>query len=102
MQDKKEQIGFYVCSLVDILGQKEKLMKLNDISLDESISIFQQTYGNVNKFREYTNDSISFVNQIKSKHNLKNSFTSNPIEMKSFSDLKITSICSSNGSHLEP
>lgn len=35
MQDEKEQIGFYVCSLIDILGQKEKLMKLNDISLAE-------------------------------------------------------------------
>ena len=99
MQEKKEHIGFYVCSLIDILGQKEKLMKLNDISLDESISIFQQTYGNVNKFREYTNDSISFVNQIKSKHNLKNSFTSNPIEMKSFSDLITNYVLLGNGKH---
>ena len=81
MQDKKEQIGFYVCSLVDILGQKEKLLKLNDISLAESTPIFRQTYGNVKKFRKYTNDSISFVNEIKSKHNFKNSFTSNPIEI---------------------
>ena len=87
MQNKKEQIGFYVCSLIDILGQKEKLMKLNDINLAESIPIFRQTYGNVKKFRKYTNDSINFVNQIKSKHNFKNNFTSNPIEMKSFSDL---------------
>ena len=99
MQEKKEHIGFYVCSLIDILGQKEKLMKLNDISLDESISIFQQTYGNVNKFREYTNDSISFVNQIKSKHNFKNSFTSNLIEMKSFSDLITSYVLLGNNEH---
>ena len=99
MQEKKEHIGFYVCSLIDILGQKEKLMKLNDISLDESISIFQQTYGNVNKFREYTNDSISFVNQIKSKHNFKNSFTSNLIEMKSFSDLITSYVSLGNNEH---
>ncbi len=99
MQEKKEHIGFYVCSLIDILGQKEKLMKLNDISLDESISIFQQTYGNVNKFREYTNDSISFVNQIKSKHNFENSFTSNLIEMKSFSDLITSYVLLGNNEH---
>lgn len=99
MQEKKEHIGFYICSLIDILGQKEKLMKLNDISLDESISIFQQTYGNVNKFREYTNDSISFVNQIKSKHNFKNSFTSNLIEMKSFSDLITSYVLLGNNEH---
>lgn len=99
MQDKKEQIGFYVCSLVDILGQKEKLLKLNDISLAESTPIFRQTYGNVKKFRKYTNDSISFVNEIKSKHNFKNSFTSNPIEMKSFSDLITSYILLGNNEH---
>lgn len=99
MQDKKEQIGFYVCSLVDILGQKEKLVKLNDISLAESIPIFRQTYGNVKKFRKYTNESINFVNQIKSKNNLKNSFTSNPIEMKSFSDLITSYVLLGNDEH---
>lgn len=99
IQDKKEQIGFYVCSMIDILGQKEKLMKLNDMSLAESIPIFSQTYGNVKDFRKYTNESINFVNQIKSKHNLKNSFTSNPIEMKSFSDLITSYVLLGNKEH---
>ena len=99
MQDKKEQIGFYVCSLVDILGQKEKLVKLNDISLAESIPIFRQTYENVKKFRKYTNDSINFVNDIKSKHNFKSRFTSNPREMKSFSDLITSYVSLGNNEH---
>jgi hypothetical protein len=39
MQDKKEQIGFYVCSLVDILGQKEKLVKKEPGLLLEQASL---------------------------------------------------------------
>ena len=103
MQNKKEQIGFYVCSLIDILGQKEKLTQLNGMDFiknqEESLSIFQQTYGKVKKFRIYTNESINFVNLLKSKHNLKNSFTSNPIEMKSFSDLITSYVLIGNSEH---
>ena len=91
MNQKTEKIGSYVCSLIDILGQKEKLIKLNGMDLkqneDFALQIFRETYGIVKKFRQYTSQSIEFVNEIKNKKGLKNNFTSNPIESSSFSDL---------------
>lgn len=33
MKKENEKIGYYVCALVDILGQKVELNKLDDIQL---------------------------------------------------------------------
>jgi hypothetical protein len=105
MEEKNEKIGFYVCSLIDILGQTEKLSQLNgvyfesDENKDKVVSIFRKTYGIVKKFRKYTDESITFVNQIKENYQLKNHFSSNPIEMKSFSDLITSYVLLGNDKH---
>lgn len=105
MEERNEKIGFYVCSLIDILGQTEKLSQLNgvyfesDENKDKVVSIFRKTYGTVKKFRKYTDESITFVNQIKENYQLKNHFSSNPIEMKSFSDLITSYVLLGNDKH---
>lgn len=97
MKNKNETVESYVCSLIDILGQKEKLLQLNGINLKDNLKfsskIFSETYGIIKKFRSYTQDSILLFNQLKNKHSRQSGFTSNPIEVKSFSDL-ITSFVS--------
>ena len=105
MEEKNEKIGFYVCSLIDILGQTEKLSQLNGVffEFDENknkvVSVFRETYGTVKKFRRFTDESIFFVNQIKENNRLKNGFSSNPIEMKSFSDLITSYVLLGNDKH---
>ena len=105
MEERNEKIGFYVCSLIDILGQTEKLSQLNgvyfesDENKDKVVSIFRKTYGIVKKFRKYTDESITFVNQIKENYQLKNHFSSNQIEMKSFSDLITSYVLLGNDKH---
>lgn len=103
VMEKNEKLGFYVCSLIDILGQKEKLIQLNGLALkkDEKkiVSIFRQTYGSIKKFRQHADDSISFVNQVKKKHNIKSNLTSNPVKIKSFSDLVTSYVLLSTEKH---
>lgn len=62
-----EKIGWYVCALVDLLGQDLRLDKLGDfdatlISENESAinKIFHKTYGNVKKFKIVSKDSAKF------------------------------------------
>jgi len=97
MKNKNETVESYVCSLIDILGQKEKLLQLNGIDLKDNLEfsskIFSETYGIIKEFRNHTQKSALFFNQLKQKHSIKSGFTSNPIVVKSFSDL-ITSFVS--------
>lgn len=91
MNKEKIAVEQYVCSLIDILGQKEKLNEINDIDFKHDVhkvkEILKKTYGAVVYFRDNMNDSVNFVNQIKNNHSINTGFTSNPIQIKSFSDL---------------
>ncbi len=96
-QTTKEKIGYYVCCLIDILGQKESLFKLNSYkdvknNQEEINEIFRKTYGNVKKFRNEIDASIEFINKKIKKHKLPNPQTSHSIKIKSFSDLIINYI----------
>lgn len=79
---------------MDILGQKEKLIQLDRLDMKKDKehikSIFNQTYGVVKKFREDMKNSTDFFNELKAKNALNTSFSSNNIEIKSFSDLIIS------------
>ncbi len=101
--DKIETTEQYVCSLVDILGQKEELLKLNNIdfeaNVDEVKKIFQQTYGAIKKHQEYAKKSEEFVNKISQKHSLKTGYTSNDVTTKSFSDLIISYVSLRDDKH---
>ena len=94
MEQKEEIIKFYVCSLIDILGQKEKLIQLDGLNSQKDKeyinSVFKQTYGVVKKFREDMKNSTDFFNELKAKNALNTSFSSNNIEIKAFSDLIIS------------
>ncbi len=94
MEQKEEIIKFYVCSLIDILGQKEKLIQLDGLNLQENKeyinSVFNQTYGVVKKFRKDMKNSTGFFNELKKKNALNTSFSSNNIKIKAFSDLIIS------------
>lgn len=98
-----QTVETYVCSLMDILGQKEKLLKLNQLDfkddLDKVKEILDETYGSIEKFRQHLNNCSDWINQIKNKHNLKTSFTSNDIKVHSFSDLVITFTSLRDDSH---
>jgi len=93
----KETIEFYVLSLIDILGQKKELLKLDELSSKISInqqeinSIFNNTYGTIKKFRKHMNEAMGWLNKIKNE--TQNNFNSNNLEVNSFSDL-ITSYVS--------
>ncbi|RBQ31138.1 hypothetical protein CRU92_08175 [Arcobacter sp. FW59] len=93
------KIEQFVCSLIDILGQKQTLETLRCCEKDfksniyEIYDIFSKTYKNIERFRAYTSHSTDFVNKLKNKHNIDTGIISNPIEIKSFSDL-ITSYVS--------
>jgi hypothetical protein len=91
MNEEKIAVEQYVCSLIDILGQKEKLAEIKGIdfkhNVDKVKEVLKKTYGAVAHFRHNMNDSMKFMNLIKLDHGIKTNFTSNPIEIKSFSDL---------------
>lgn len=103
MNNEKENIQYYVCSLVDLLGQKEILNTINGLDFKQDASLvkttFNKTYGKTKKFRQYTVDSIEFVNQIAQQQLIKINFTSNEIQQKAFSDLIITYVSLGNTSH---
>lgn len=85
-----EQIGHYVCALVDLLGQKNELKKLDEIlSLQaqhsEALSIFRNTYGRVKQFRKLLSTSSEFFNTIAKPCN-----DSPQIKTGFFSDLVIS------------
>ncbi len=88
--NKDENIEYYVLSMLDILGQKEKLVKLNKLKLsDENTniqSLFDETYGSIKKFRTHMINAIGWLNEI-TKNNKKSTFQSNDIKVNSFSDL---------------
>jgi hypothetical protein len=92
-----ETIESYVLSLIDILGQKEELLKLNklcskpSINKEEINNIFHNTYGTIKKFRKHMNEAMAWLNKVKDDN--KNNFNSNNLEVNSFSDL-ITSYVS--------
>lgn len=70
--DKNDKIGHYVCALVDILGQKVELNKLDDIQSiederEEVLDIFRSTYGHVKNFRKLIATSGSHFNSIAKK-----------------------------------
>lgn len=96
MKNKKETIQYYVCSLVDILGQKENLKKINNLDLQqdnlEIKTIFKNTYDITKKFRKYTKESVYFVNQIAQQQNMSAESNSNEIQQKAFSDLIVSYI----------
>lgn len=103
MNNEKENIQYYVCSLVDLLGQKEILNTINGLDLKQDASLvkttFNKTYGKTKKFIQYTADSVEFVNQIAQQQQIKINFTSNEIQQKAFSDLIITYVSLGNTSH---
>lgn len=86
--NNKEQIGHYVCALVDILGQKNELNKLNEITSlqtqnNKALTIFRNTYGRVEEFRIKISSSSSYFNSISkfcdNSPQIKNSFFSDLI-----------------------
>lgn len=93
----EETIESYVLSLIDILGQKKELLKLNELSSKPSINqkeinnIFNNTYGTIKKFRKHMNEAMDWLNKVKDEN--KKDFNSNNLEVNSFSDL-ITSYVS--------
>jgi len=93
----KETIEFYVLSLIDILGQKKELLKLDDLTSTPQINqeqinnIFTSTYGTIKKFRKHMTEAMDWLNRI--KDDSKKKFNSNNLEVNSFSDL-ITSYVS--------
>ena len=94
---KKETIESYVLSLIDILGQKKELLKLNEVSSKPSTNqqeiqnIFNNTYGTIKKFRKHMNEAMEWLNKVRNEN--KSHFNSNNLEVNSFSDL-ITSYVS--------
>jgi len=94
MEQKEEIIKFYVCSLMDILGQKEKLIQLDGLDPqkdEEHIKfVFKQTYGIIKEFRKKIKNSIYFFNELTTKQSPDAKFSSNNIEIKAFSDLIIS------------
>lgn len=72
MKKENEKIGYYVCALVDILGQKVELNKLDNIQSinsqrEDVLKVCRKTYGNVKKFRESISKSGSHFNSIAEK-----------------------------------
>ena len=62
-----EKIGFYVCALVDVLGQKEELLKLDEIPSvkeedEKSTKIFRNAYGRVKQLRQQIIESSAYFN----------------------------------------
>ena len=90
MIKENEKIGFYVCALVDILGQKVELNKLDDIQSinsqrEDVLKVCRNTYGNVKKLRKLISEPGSHFNSTVNKSEetpaIKNTF---------FSDLIVT------------
>jgi len=88
--NEDKNIEYYVLSMLDILGQKEKLIKLNKLKLsDEQTnikSLFEETYGSIKKFRTHMTEAMGWLNEI-TTNNPNNTFGSNDIKVNSFSDL---------------
>lgn len=97
-----EQIGHYVCALVDILGQKSELNKLDSIvnlqtQHREVLCIFKNTYGRVKQFRELLSNSSKYFNTI-----AKPCSDSPQIKIGFFSDLIISYLSlSKNGKDVD-
>jgi hypothetical protein len=92
---EKETIEQYVVSLIDILGQKNKLLELNSLNMKNDkqriFDTFQDTYGKIKKFRIHMYEAMRWIDNITRKNNPK--YDSNEIKISSFSDL-ITSYVS--------
>ncbi|MDY0194654.1 MAG: hypothetical protein RBR33_01150 [Sulfurovaceae bacterium] len=93
---QNQTVENYVCSLIDILGQKEKLVALNDFhSVNPTTKaavdkILKDTYVSVEKFRKHMCGAIPWINAIKNEHSKKTSFSSNDLKFYSFSDLVVS------------
>ena len=59
----KERIGHYICALVNILGQKNKLISFQAQS-NEALNRFGNTYGRVKEFRKQISESNIYFNDI--------------------------------------
>lgn len=69
MKKENEKIGYYVCALVDILGQKVELNKLDNIQSiniqrEDVLKVCQHTYGNVKKLRKSISESGTHFNGV--------------------------------------
>lgn len=69
MKKENEKIGYYVCALVDILGQKVELNKLDNIQSinsqrEDVLKVCQHTYGNVKKLRKSISESVTHFNGV--------------------------------------
>lgn len=89
----EQTIENYVCSLIDILGQKEELLKLNSLSLEKDTkqieNIFQNTYSSkIAYFRDFLDRSVNLINDYKVIKT--ENFSSNNIRSYSFSDLIVS------------
>ncbi len=85
----KETIENYVVCLVDIMGQKDKLVQLNDFDIKKDkkavLKILRETYGKIKKFRHHMQSATDWLDKITRLE--KNKFDSNRIKISSFSDL---------------
>lgn len=102
---QSETIEKYVLSLIDLLGQKQELIKLNTLSLSkdgtEVKQIFNNTYEKIKDFRNHMNSAKIWLNKIKQDSSI---FQSNEIQVHSFSDLIITHVSlrnDTNKTHFE-
>ena len=90
MKKESEKVGHYVCALVDILGQKVELNKLDDIESirnqhDEVLKICRNAYGKVKILRKAISESgtyfNSFAKRCEKSPRIKNTFFSDLIVM---------------------
>jgi hypothetical protein len=96
----KKSIEWYAVSLVDILGQKNELEKLNNKNLSpmEVQEIFDQTYKNVKSLRSTT---ITTFNILQMKKTIRtDNLDANEIEVSSFSDLIVSYVSLRNDINL--
>ncbi|WP_006459083.1 hypothetical protein [Thiomicrospira aerophila] len=90
MKKESEKVGHYVCALVDILGQKVELNKLDDIESirnqhDEVLKICRNAYGKVKILRKAISESDTYLNSFAKRceksPRIKNTFFSDLIVM---------------------
>ncbi len=100
MKTQPAIIEQYVLSLIDLLGQRQELIKLNILPLHKNIKevnqIFNRTYGKIQDFRKHMDNAKTWLNKIKKENS---TFQSNEIQVHSFSDLITTHVSLKNDTH---